>query len=137
MQANARNTADLEPRLTPKQEKGILALLSTPTLKEAAGQSGVNEATLFRWLQNRDFHAAYMKARRESFGLAVARLQQASCDAVGVLQEIINDRQAPASARVNAAKAIIDYSSKALELEDLAERVAELESTLKPGEGAK
>jgi hypothetical protein len=35
------------------------------------------------------------------------------------------------------AKTTLDYAMKAIELEDLAERVAELEPTLKPGEVAK
>jgi hypothetical protein len=40
----------------------------------------------------------------------------------------MRDDSVPATARVTAAKAVIEYSIKGVEVEDLAERVAELES---------
>jgi hypothetical protein len=42
----------------------------------------------------------------------------------------MRDKTAKGSERVSAAKAIIEYSIKALEIEDLAQRVEELESVM-------
>jgi hypothetical protein len=117
--------------LTPRQEKAILELLIHPTIDEAAQAAGIGRTTLFRWLQVKEFHAAYMKARRDSVKQAIARLQSKTGEAVDVLAEVMNDSQVNPFARVAAAKAIIEYSIKAVEVEDLAQKVEELEASLK------
>jgi hypothetical protein len=136
MQDNATLSADFDGKLTPIQERAIVALLSHANTRTAAKAVGVDEATLWRWLQDKDFHAAYMTDRRETVQHALARLQQVSTEAVNTLREVMRDKTAKGSERVSAAKAIIEYSIKAVEIEDLAQRVEELESvmaeTLKP-----
>ena len=44
---------------------------------------------------------------------------------------VIEDKEAPASARVTAAKTILEMSLKALECEDLEKRIAHLEEVVK------
>ena len=117
-------------KLTPKQERAVLALLEQATLEEAAQAIGINKTTLWRWLQVPDFQAAYMQARRESVKQAVARLQKYAGEAVDTLHEVMTDASAPAFARTGAAKAMLDYAMKAVELEDLAGRVALLEKMM-------
>jgi hypothetical protein len=70
----------------------------------------------------KSFHTAYMNARRESVKQGIARLQNATGEAVSVLQEVMSDKEALSSVRVTAAKAIIEYSIKAVEIEDFARR---------------
>jgi transposase-like protein len=130
MQENATLQADFDGKLTPVQERAIVALLSNSTMKRAAKSVGVDDRTLFRWLQDKDFHAAYRAARRETVTQAIARLQQASSEAVNTLREIVKDKKQPAPARVSAAKAILEFSMKAVELEDMADRVAQIEALL-------
>ena len=136
MQENATLQVEIGQDLSATQERAILALLSQPTTRKAASAVGIDEATLWRWLQDKEFHAAYMKARRETVSRSIARLQQCTTEAVNTLRSVMKDQTAPASARVMAAKTTLDYAMKAVELEDLAERVAELEATLKQEEGA-
>ena len=131
MQDNATLLAEIPSRLTPIQERAIVALLSHASTRSAAKAVGVDETTLWRWLQDQDFHAAYMNVRRESVKLSIARLQQSSTEAVNTLRTIAKDKTAPASARVMAARSIIEYSMKAVEIEDLASRVVELESVMR------
>jgi len=120
--------ADRKNDLTPKQEKAIQALLAHPTMEEAAQSAGVGRATIFRWLQQKEFQTAYTKARRESVKHAIARLQNRTGEAVEVLAEIMNDSQLNPFARVAAAKTIIEHSIKSVEVEEMAERIAELEA---------
>lgn len=134
MQSNATIQADFNGNLTAIQERAIVALLSHSTIKSAAKAVGVDDATLWRWLQDQDFHAAYMSVRRESVSLSIARLQQSTMEAVNTLKTIAKDKDAPASSRVMAAKAIIEYSIKAVEIEDLATRLAEVEAVMKAQE---
>lgn len=135
MQPNATDQPDFNSKLTPVQERAIVALLSHSTIKNAAKAVGIDDATLWRWLQDKTFHAAYMTVRRESVRQSIARLQQASSEAVNTLRTVMKDKKTPATARVTAAKAIIEYSMKAVEIEDLAERVAQLEAIHIGGKG--
>ncbi len=116
-----------KPLLTRKQETGIAALISQPKMKDAATLAGVNEATLWRWLQLPEFERAYRRARRETVKHAIVKMQAASSQAVDVLIEIMTDETAAEFARLAAAKTVLDLSYKAMELEDHATRIAELE----------
>src|SRR6185369_356394 len=115
---------------TTKQEKAIIALLNEPTTKEAAEAAGVSEVTLWRWLQQADFRAAYMEARRLAVQRAIARTQAVTSEAVETLREVMSDKAAKGSERIAAAKAILDYAMKGIELEDHEQRLEELEAKL-------
>ncbi len=114
-------------KLTRKQEQAIAALMAAPSIVEAARQAGVSESTLLRWLQTPDFDAYYRAARREVVKQATGKLSAASGEAVDILRAVMTDQTAPASSRVTAARAILDYAYKALELDDLATRILILE----------
>ena len=111
-----------------KQEEAIAALLTQPNIEEAARVTGIGSTTLVRWLQMPEFQAAYREARRAAFSQSIARLQQASSAAVSVLVKIMVDPDAPTSSRVRAADVVLERASKAIELEDLDQRIAELEA---------
>ncbi len=117
-------------KLTPKQEKAITALLTQPTIEAAAEVLRVNTATVHRWLGEPAFADAYRDARRAAVGQAVTRLQQVSGGAVAVLVQVMADKATPAGTRVNAAKTVLEFSFRAVELEDLAERIAALEQQM-------
>ncbi len=116
-----------KPKLTHKQAAAIPILLAAPTVNAAAKIAGIGSATLFRWLQNDAFDAAYRRARRSALGQAVAQLQQSSSVAVNALREIAEDQEAPSSARVSAARAVLEIAMRSIEFEDLDNRVAALE----------
>jgi hypothetical protein len=120
-------------KLSRKEELAIAALLSAPTVAEAAHTAGISEPTLWRWLQREDFQAAYRQARQEVVQQAIAHLQQVSGEAVETLHSVMQDADKPASARVTAARAVLDLALRATELEELAARVAALEATVKQG----
>ena len=74
-----------------------------------------------------DFDHAYREARRAAFRQSIARLQQASSAAVTTLLKVMVEPGTPPSTKVRAADSILDHSAKAIELEDIEARVAELE----------
>ena len=113
--------------ISRKQDTAIGALLSRPTISAADESVGIGESTLRRWLKNRDFLAAYRAARREAVSQAVGHLQGACSVAVVALTDISQDVNSPASARVSAARTVLELALKGVELEDLAVRVEELE----------
>ena len=85
--------------------------------------AGVGTRTLFRWLEAPEFREAYLLARRQAFGQASARLQQATGAAVSVLLTLMLDSNAPAASRVRAAQGVLDLAAKALELDDIEVRL--------------
>jgi transposase-like protein len=114
-------------KLGRKQEAAIAALLSQRTVEDAARVAGVGARTLFRWLELPEFRQGYLQARRQAFGQASARLQQATGAAVSVLLTLMLDANAPAASRVRAAHSVLDLAAKALELDDIEVRVRQLE----------
>jgi DNA-binding MurR/RpiR family transcriptional regulator len=120
----------LGEKLTRKQEVAIAALLTARTIAEAAHAASISEPTLWRWLQREDFQAAYRQARREAVSQAVAYLQRVAGEAVDTLRAVMQDTQKPASARVSAARAVLDLAMRGVELEDLEARIQTLERCL-------
>ena len=116
--------------LTPKQHKAIAALLTEPTIGAAAAAAGVGDRTLYTWLAAPDFRAAYLAARREAVSQAVAQLQRIASEAVLVLQTVMNDATKPASARIAAARSVLEFSIKAVEVEELEQRLSALEARM-------
>lgn len=114
-------------KLSRKREALISALLTASTLTEAAKLAGIGEATARRWLKDDAFQAAYRDARRAVVQQAITHVQRVCSEAVVTLQAVMGDGEAPASARVSAAKAVLETAVKAVALEDLEARIVELE----------
>ena len=91
---------------------------------------GIGPATLLRWQKAPEFQAAYRDARRGAHAQSIARLQQATSAAVTTLLKVMVDPTTPASTKVRAADSVLDHSGKAIEVEDIEVRVAELERSL-------
>ena len=116
-----------------KLEEAVAAMLTQRNVEEAARSVGISTATLMRWQKEPEFQAAYRQARREAFGQATARLQQASGAAVATLLKIMVDVNAPHSTRVRVADCVVDRAGKAIEIEDIEARVAALEQAAASG----
>jgi hypothetical protein len=106
-------------------ERAIAALLTAPNVAGAAKAAGVSRATLLRWLQEPGFKAAFRSARREVVEATIGRLQQVSAEAVETLQAALKCKVP--TVRVSAARTVLEYSLRAVELMDLEDRIAQLE----------
>src|ERR1035437_5994493 len=114
-------------KLRPKQEEAIIALLSNRSVEDAARAVKTAPRTLYRWLKEPDFDAAYRQARRAAFGQCAARLQQASGAAVSAVLKVMVDPSTPGPTRLRAADIVLAHAAKAIEIEDIEVRVSELE----------
>jgi hypothetical protein len=90
-------------------------------------QKAIGPRTLYRWLKEPEFDAAYRAAKRAAFGQAVARLQQGDSAAATTLLKTMIEPNTPASVRVRAAECVLNHAMKAIEIEDIEARVSELE----------
>jgi len=110
-----------------KKEEAIAALLTQRNIEEAAKAAGIGANTLLRWLKVPEFQSAYREARREAFGQSIARLQQGTSAAATTLLKLLIEPGTPASVRARVADSIFNHAAKAIEIEDIEARVAELE----------
>src|ERR1022692_152326 len=108
-----------------KKEEAVAALLAQRNIEEAAKATGIAPNTLLKWMKEPEFQQAY----RAAHGQSIARLQQATSAAVSTLLKVMVDAGTPASTKVRAADSVLNHSAKAIEIEDIEERVAELERT--------
>ncbi len=125
---NRAGEAPEEQRTLPeKQEQALAALLTHRSMKEAALAAGVSETTLWRYTRDDKFSRRLRAARREAFDHTVTQLQAASGEAVAVLRELMAKEDAPAAARISAARTVLDYAARAVERDELKGRIDELE----------
>ena len=110
-----------------KKEAAIAALLSQRNVEEAARAAGIGTQTLYRWMKEPGFDAAYLRARRAAFGQSIARLQQGSSAAATTMLKIMVDSGAPASTRLRAADCVLSHAKQGVEIEDIDVRLATLE----------
>jgi len=114
--------------LSRREQALVAALLVSATIAEAARLAGVSERSASRYLARAEVRAEL--ARRQAGVLAhvSARLLEAMSESVEVLRELQRDEHASASARVSAARAMLESGLKLSELVALSERVAILEA---------
>lgn len=110
------------------RERAIVALLTAPRLEDAARQCGTSKSTLCRWLQEPAFQGAFREARHRVLEAALSSLQEAAGAAVVALKRNLRCRKA--SVEVQAARAILDYGMRGVEILELEERVRRLEASV-------
>jgi transposase-like protein len=110
-----------------KKEEAIAALLTQRNIEEAARAAGIGANTLLRWMQVPEFQKAYREARRAAFNQSIARLQQGTSAAATTLIKLLIEPGTPASVRARVADSIFNHAAKAIEIEDIEARVADLE----------
>jgi hypothetical protein len=110
---------------TRKLAQFIAAMLKHGTV-EAAAAAGIAASTAHRWLKDPEVIRRLATARRDAMNRAMARLQEAAAGAVDCLCEVQREGESE-SARVSAARCILEQAMRAAELGDLEERLAKLE----------
>jgi hypothetical protein len=122
---NGRGWPEVAAELSHKQQRALAALLTARTVQDAAGDVGIGERTLRRWLDDPRFRAAYAEASRRRLSETVCQLRAASAEAVNTLRAALNDDHT--GHRIRAAIALLDTAVK-VEVDDLARRVELLEA---------
>lgn len=113
--------------MTQRKEKALQALLVSRTRAEAAKAAGIGESTLRTYMQDSEFLERYRQAFGDMVRDAARQAQQTLSPALSTLREIMEDREEPASARITAARSILEYALKLGEQVDILEQLRELE----------
>jgi AcrR family transcriptional regulator len=115
------------PKIT-NREKVLVALLETPSIRDAAKSSGIGEATIYSYLKDKEFSADYRNARRQTVETAIAQMQSAASEAVERLKELQYCENPAVAAR--CAQIIFESSVKGLETFDVLARLEVLENAV-------
>ena len=119
--------------MTPRQQKALAALLTSPSKAAAAKAAGIAPRTLRDYLADPEFQAAYRDAFGNMVEDATRQAQQAISPALSTLREIVEDREEDAQARISAARAILSHGLKLTETTDILNRLQELETAMEGG----
>src|ERR1700677_1878878 len=114
-------------KFSRKMEEAVAAVLSQRNLDEAARVAGVGVAPLMRWQKLPEFQDALRKARREALSQTIGRLQQGSSAAATTLLKVMLEQTTPPSTKVRAADSVMNHALRAMELEEVLERLTKLE----------
>ena len=113
-------------KITTRQHKAILALLSTKSVSEAAQQAAVPERTLWRWLGDPQFRAHLAGAEADLLDAATRSLLQMQGNALETVQTIMQGSESDA-VRLRAAQTVLDHLLKLRELRNVEQRLTALE----------
>jgi hypothetical protein len=116
---------------TGRQQRLIQALLTTETVREAAKTAKVPERTAHRWLaEDASFQQAFARARWQMVQQSIASVQRSSLAACLTLRALLDDTS-PAI-RLGAARTLLDFTLRSVELEQVVQRLDRLERLLEP-----
>ena len=91
-------------KLPRRQQQAIPILLRTHTARAAAKEIGVHEMTLFKWMREPDFQAAYRDGRYPIMEESFTILQKTCTDAVQTVVEIMNNEDNNPYVRLQAGQ---------------------------------
>jgi hypothetical protein len=129
---NKRSSAGHGAKKPRKLDAFVSAMLSHAIVEAAAAAAGIGSATAYRWLQHPDVVQRLADARRDVMKSAMAKLQRAATEAVDRLCEVQRDGESE-SARVSAARCILETALHTVEVQDVEERIEKLEAIVKAG----
>lgn len=105
--------------MTAKQTKALQGLLLYPTKKEAAAFAGVSETTMRTYLADPEFQAELRKAFAQMVQDAADSLKRTLSPAIQALQSIVADDEQSASARISAARSLLEFGLRYSEFSDI------------------
>lgn len=111
--------------MTPNQQRALQALLTQPNKKAAAEAAGITPRTMTTYLSDPDFQREYKKAFGQLVQDATRQAQQALSPALSALLDIVKDEDENSSARIAAARSLLEYGLRLTEFSDI---LAELET---------
>jgi hypothetical protein len=112
------------------EEQMIACLLEGLTIAETACKCGTAKRTVQRKLSEPQFCLKYGAAKNGMLDATINRLRSIGLDGVEALRRVAVNRDAPAGATVSAGRGILEVLLRAVEVQDFAARLTELEKNI-------
>lgn len=116
--------------LEASREGLVAAMMTHGNQKAAAEAVGISPATASNWLKEPSTLELIREARRDLLSGILAETRKHLTASVNVLAEVQGDAANPASARVAAARSILDVSERLADQMETQERIAQIERRL-------
>jgi len=117
--------------VTEKQLKAIPVILEAKSIAEGVKKARISRTTFYEWLKDSKFKAEFTRQRKEVVELALHELKASASEAVKVLRELLKSESE--AIRLRASITILEHVSKFKELEEIEERLTELERNVNNG----
>lgn len=115
--------------ISVKQQKAITALLSERTTRDAAKKAGVNEKTIYTWMNDKAFRGALREAEKNVLDDVTRRLTTGQRIALDTLEKLIQSARHE-STKLNACVQWLNLFVKYRDMQDIDERLTALEAAL-------
>lgn len=116
--------------MTPNKERALQALLTHPNKKLAAESIGITPRTMTTYLSDPEFQAAYKAAFGELVKDATRQAQRALSPALSALVGIVQDENENSSARIAAARTLLEYGLRLTEITDILQELSAVEGDI-------
>lgn len=113
-----------------KEDRLILALLSTGSIREAASVAGISERTAYSKLKKPEFQRKYEQARLELIRSAMGYAQAAMTDAISKARSILDNPESSPQTILNAADMLIRNACRLSESYNYGVRIEALEKAV-------
>jgi hypothetical protein len=110
-----------------KDEKIITALLSFPTIREAADNLEMSESTIYNYLKDDIFRTKLNETKSGLLKQTTGYLQAGISKATENIIKLSQDEDINPQTRLNACKTALEYSIKLTEIVDVIPRIEALE----------
>lgn len=115
----------VKEQLSDRHLRVIPHLLAAPSIEEGCKQAKVGKATLYKWLKNETFRDEIRRLRQEIVTGALENLKANVTKATEALVGLLDSQNE--TIRHRTAKDIIEFTQRAIENENLEERIENLE----------
>lgn len=116
-----------EPETLTRRQRAVLPhLLTTPSLEEGCRKARVSKTTVYAWLKEPAFQAEVKRLRQALVDEAFDRLKAGLTQAVDKLLELLHV-EGQLGIQLRAAQTLLEYGTKAIELQEMENRLEALE----------
>ena len=117
--------------MNSSKEQALAALLTCPTIREAARKCGIAERTINGYIrEDTEFRRAYEEHRQAIVREASERMTNHLTVAIDTLTEIMTDKETNAATRVSAARILIEQGMKLVEVTDVLQQLQDIKASI-------
>ena len=129
---NKDNNEQNRTELSSKQIKTITAVVQASSISKGVKQAGVSRTQFYQWTQDPIFMAELNRQRNRIINLALDELKASVGQATEALRELLKSQNE--AIRLKVAESIIEKTLKAVETENIEERLSRLEREIEAGQ---
>lgn len=110
-----------------QMERVAMHVLTCATLREAAKKSEISEPALYRLRKRKPFQEILKEIKNQIYGEAMMKAQAYTLEAMDVLRAVMTNKKSNDTAKVSAARTILEMSNSAYFMDEIETKIDRLE----------